>query len=144
LMPQPVLDAVVEYLNREATRGGYEAADDAADQVAKAREAVAQLIGAHARNLAVVENATVAFAQALAAFDFAPGDIIVTTRNDYISNQLMHLSLAKRLGVEVRRAADLPEGGVDPQSIRELTRHPKCKLVAVTWVPTNSGLVQPV
>ena len=144
LMPQPVLQAVVEHLNREAERGAYEAADAAAEQDIAARRSVAELIGAHSRNLAVVENATVAFAQALAAFDFAPGDVIVTTRNDYISNQLMYLSLAKRLGVEVLRAADLPEGGVDPQSIRELARNPKCKLVAVTWVPTNSGLVQPV
>src|SRR5437762_10787806 len=144
LMPQPVLQAVVEHLIREASRGGYEAADDADDAVAAARQAVAELVGAESRNLAVVGNATVAFAQALAAFDFAPGDVIVTTRNDYISNQLMYLSLAKRLGVEVLRAADLPEGGVDPQSIRELARNRKCKLVAVTWVPTNSGLVQPV
>jgi selenocysteine lyase/cysteine desulfurase len=144
LMPQPVLQAIVEHLNREATHGGYEAADDADDAVAAARQAVGQLLSAQSRNLAIVENATVAFAQALAAFDFAPGDVIVTTRNDYISNQLMYLSLAKRLGVEVHRAADLPEGGVDPQSIRELARNPKCKLVAVTWVPTNSGLVQPV
>jgi selenocysteine lyase/cysteine desulfurase len=144
LMPQPVLAAITEHLNREAELGGYEAADYADEQVTAAREAVASLIGAQARNLAVVENATVGFAQALAAFDFAPGDVIVTTRNDYISNQLMYLSLAKRRGVEIRRAADLPEGGVDPHSIRELARNPKCKLVAVTWVPTNSGLVQPV
>ena len=34
---------------------------------------------ARARNVAVVENATVAVAQALSAFDFAPGDVLVTT-----------------------------------------------------------------
>jgi selenocysteine lyase/cysteine desulfurase len=80
----------------------------------------------------------------LAAFDFQPGDVIVTTRNDYISNQLAYLSLAKRRGVVVRRAADLPAGGVDPQSVRELLRDPRARLLAVTWVPTNSGLIQPV
>jgi selenocysteine lyase/cysteine desulfurase len=86
----------------------------------------------------------VAFFQALSAFDFKAGDVIVTTRNDYISNQLAYLSLARRHGVEVRRAADLKSGGADPQSVKELLRDPRVRLLAVTWVPTNSGLMQPV
>ena len=85
-----------------------------------------------------------AFFQALAAFDFKPGDVIVTTRNDYVSNQLAYLSLARRCGIEVRRAADLETGGADPQSVRELLRDRHVRLLAVTWVPTNSGLMQPV
>jgi selenocysteine lyase/cysteine desulfurase len=56
----------------------------------------------------------------------------------------MYLSLARRLGVEIVRAEDLPEGGVDPQSIAELIGTRRPKLVAVTWIPTNSGLIQPV
>jgi selenocysteine lyase/cysteine desulfurase len=143
-MPAPVVDAIVDHIHREAAFGGYESADDAADAVHAAYDAVAELIGAKARNVALVENATVAFSLALSAFDFKPGDVIVTTRNDYISNQLAYLSLAKRCGVEVHRAADLAAGGVDPQSIRELLRNPRVRLLAVTWAPTNSGLLQPV
>src|SRR5207237_1192127 len=92
--------------------------------------------------VALVENATVGFAQALSALDFRAGDRIVTTRADYPSNQLMYLSLARRVGVETVRADDLPEGGVDPESVHRLARHPRTRLVAVSWVPTNSGLVQ--
>ncbi|HXW16824.1 MAG TPA: aminotransferase class V-fold PLP-dependent enzyme [Candidatus Acidoferrales bacterium] len=144
LMPRSVLDAIVGHLNREANFGGYESADDASAAVGEAYTNVARLIGAQPRNIAVVENSTVAFFQALAAFDFRPGDVIVTTRNDYISNQLAYLSLVRRCGVEVRRAADLASGGVDPQSVRELLRDPRVRLLAATWVPTNSGLIQPV
>ncbi len=144
LMPRAVLDAVTAHLQRESLLGGYESSDAAEDAVSGAYSNVAQLLGAHPRNIAVVENSTVAFFQALAAFDFHPGDVIVTTRNDYISNQLAYLSLARRYGVEIRRAADLPAGGVDPQSVRELLRDPRARLLAVTWVPTNSGLIQPV
>src|SRR5712692_6957653 len=54
----------------------------------------------------------------------------------------MYLSLARRAGVEVVRADDLPAGGVDPESVRRLARDPRTRLVAVSWVPTNSGLVQ--
>src|ERR1700732_1497732 len=144
LMPRAVLDAVVAHLTREANFGGYESADDAEAAVADAYANVAKLLGAQPRNIAVVENSTVAFFQALSAFNFKAGEVIVTTRNDYISNQLAYLSLARRQGVEVRRAADLPSGGADPQSVRELLRDPRVRLLAVSWVPTNSGLMQPV
>lgn len=144
LMPQPVLSAVVQHLEREAAFGGYESADDAASAVEQTYASVAAVIGAQPRNMAIVENATVAYYQALSAFDFQPGDVIVTTRNDYISNQLAFLSLAKRHGVTIHRAADLDSGGVDPQSVRELLRNRKARLLAVTWIPTNSGLIQPV
>jgi len=144
LMPQSVFWTISAHLEREANYGAYESANDAAAQIQTAYTHVAKLVSAHPRNIAIVENATVAFFQALAAFDFKPGDVILTTRNDYISNQLAYLSLAKRRGIQVRRAADLPEGGVDPQSVREILRAGGVRLLAVTWVPTNSGLIQPV
>jgi selenocysteine lyase/cysteine desulfurase len=137
-----VLDAVRAHLQRESEVGGYEAADEAAEAVQQTYEAIARLVGCAAHNIAVVENATVAFAQALTAFDFRPGDVVVTSGADYVSNQLMYLSLARRLGVEVRRAADLPDGGVDPESVRAQLADGRVRLVALTWIPTNSGLVQ--
>jgi selenocysteine lyase/cysteine desulfurase len=143
LMPRPVHDAVVGHLKQETELGGYEAADAASSSIEQVYEDVATLLGTRARNVAVVENATVAFSLALSAFDFGPDDVILTTRNDYISNQLMYLSLAARRGVRVVRAADTPEGGVDPESVRALLAKHRPKLVALTWVPTNSGLVQP-
>lgn len=143
LMPQPVLDAVRGHLDLEAEIGGYEAEDAAAGAVREAYASVARLLGAgRPENIAIVENATVAVAQALSAFDFHPGDVLVTTHNDYTSNQIMYLSLARRCGLQVLRADDLPEGGVDPESVRKLAAHPRCRLVSLTWVPTNSGLVQ--
>jgi selenocysteine lyase/cysteine desulfurase len=144
LMPKSVLDAITNHLTREANFGAYESADDAETAITEVYADVARLLGAQPRNIAVVENSTVAFFQALTAFDFRPSDVIVTTRNDYISNQLAYLSLAKRYGIEVRRAKDLPTGGVDPQSVKELLRSVQVRLLAVTWVPTNSGLMQPV
>ena len=142
LMPQAVLQALTGHLEREAAIGGYEAEDEAEPRVRETYELLARLLGAAARNLAIVENATVAFSQAVSAFDFRPGDRIVTTRADYPSNQLTYLSLARRVGVETVRADDLPEGGVDPESVHRLASHARTRLVALSWVPTNSGLVQ--
>lgn len=143
-MPSTVVSAVRLHLDREAVLGGYESEDEVAPRVQETYDALAALLNAAARNVAVVENATVGFFQALSAFDFQPGDVIVTTRNDYISNQLAYLSLARRRGIVVRRAEDLASGGVDPDSVRTLLRDPRVRLLAVTWVPTNSGLIQPV
>src|SRR5437870_8580609 len=142
LMPQAVLQAVTGHLEREAAIGGYEAEDEAEPRVRETYELLGRLLGTTARNVAIVENATVAFSQAVSAFDFRAGDRIVTTRADYPSNQLTYLSLARRAGVETVRADDLPEGGVDPASVRQLARHARTRLVTLSCVPTNSGLVQ--
>jgi selenocysteine lyase/cysteine desulfurase len=144
LVPRPVADAVTAHLRLESELGGYEAADLRQDAVQGVHAAVGRLLGAGPGNIALLQNSTFAFMQALAAFDFRPGDVLLTSRADYASNQIQYLSLARRLGVEVIRADDAPDGGVDPQSVRDLIRRRRPALVAITWVPTNSGLVQPV
>lgn len=144
LMPAQVLDAMTGYLALESRTGGYETADARRAEIEGTYAAVADLVGARPANIAIVENATAGFAQAMSAFPFERGDVIVTSRNDYISNQLLFLSLARRFGVSVQRAEDLPEGGVDPESVRRLVRQVHPRVVAMTWVPTNSGLVQPL
>ena len=142
LMPLPVMKAIEDHFKREMTMGGYEAADAASTEIEETYDHLAKLVGTQSRNIAVVENATVAISQALSAFDFKAGDVILTTRSDYISNQLMYLSLAKRNGVRLVRADDLSEGGVDPDSVQRLIAQERPKVVVLTWIPTNSGTVQ--
>jgi selenocysteine lyase/cysteine desulfurase len=144
LMPSPVLDAVREHLALEARIGGYEAADARHGAIEGARAAVAELLGGAPENVAFSEHATAAFAAALSAVPFRPGDSLVTTRNDYVSNHLMYLSLERRMGVRVLRAPDAPEGGVDVLALEEMVHRHRPRLVAVTHVPTSSGLVQDV
>jgi selenocysteine lyase/cysteine desulfurase len=144
LMPRPVIAAVKDHLDLETRIGGYEASDARADQVEDARAAVAQLIGSQPHNIAFAEHATAAFAAGLSSVPFRAGDTLVTTRNDYVSYQLMYLSLERRLGVRVVRAPDAPEGGVDLLALEEVVHRNRPRAVAVTHVPTNSGLVQDV
>ena len=144
LVPRPVRHAVDEHLDLEDELGGYEAVEAHADAFRAVGDHLGRLVGAERRNIALAQNSTVAFAQALGAFDFMAGHSILTSRADYASNQIMYLSLARRLGVEVVRAPDLPAGGVDPDAVRDLIRRRRPALVALTWVPTNSGLVQDV
>lgn len=142
LMPKPVIDAIKSHLDLEIKIGGYEAEDAASDKIQKAYASVAGLIGCGPNNIAMVENATVATSQALSASEFEPGDSVITTNVDYSSNQIMLLNLAKRFDVKIIRAEDLPEGGADPESVRRLIRDHRPKLMLMSWIPTNSGLVQ--
>jgi selenocysteine lyase/cysteine desulfurase len=144
LMPAPVLEAAQAHLRLEAEIGGYEAAAARTDAIAAFYEVTAQLVGCRPENIAHTANATDAYSRALSAIPFESGDVVVTTRNDYISNQIAFLSLKRRLGVEVIHAPDLAEGGVDASELGAIIRKRRPRLIAVTHIPTNAGLVQPV
>lgn len=144
LMPKPVIDAITAHINLEAEIGGYEAAVVKKEAIQDFYVSTADLLNTTADNIAATANATDAYARALSSIPFNRGDVILTTINDYVSNQIAFLSLKQRFGVEVVRAVDSPLGGVSVDDMAEKIRSLRPRLVAVTHVPTNSGLVQPV
>lgn len=136
---------MLDHLRLEATIGGYEASAARADEVRDFYSATAELLGCGPHNIAFAASATHAYSKALSAIPFEAGDTILTTRNDFISNQIAFLALRKRFGVRVVHAPDLPDGcGVDVEAMAALMREHRPRLVAATHVPTNSGLVQPI
>ncbi len=141
-MPAPVLAEIQSHLELESRIGGYEAAAEAHALIEDCYEAVAGLLSTVPSRVAITENATAAFQQALSAIPFRPGDLLLTTRNDYASNQIQYLSLARRLGIEVIRAPEAPAGGVDVEGLAAIVHRRRPRLVAMSHVPTNSGLVQ--
>lgn len=143
-MAQSVIDAVEQHQRMEHEIGGYEAAAEAEGLLERGRSALARCIGAEPSEVAYVESATVAYAAALSAFDWEPGDVMLMSRFDYASNQIMALSLQRRRRVRLVRADELPEGGVDPESVRTLIRVHRPKLVSLTHMPTSTGLIQDV
>lgn len=144
LTPQPVITAFQQHFQLEIEIGGYEAEAAAHAEIEGFYNAMAQFLNCQPRNIAYTASATDSYNRALSAITFEKGDVILTTRNDYASNQIAFLELQKRFGVQLVRAADVPEGGVDVDSVRDLIQKHRPKLVAVTHVPTNSGLVQPI
>jgi selenocysteine lyase/cysteine desulfurase len=145
LPPRQVTDAVISHLRREADIGGYEAAAEAADQVEHTYTAIAQLIGSHPDEIAVVENATRAWDMAFYGIRFKPGDRILTARAEYASNVIAFLQVAARTGAVVEVIDDDESGQL---SITDLRRrlgdgNGPVKLVAITHVPTQGGLVNP-
>ena len=144
LMPQAVIDAVTAHFALESAIGGYEAQAARKAEISAAYDSVARLVGARAENIAFSENATASFAQALSSIPFQPGDIILTTQNDYSSNQIQFLSLKNRLGIDVMHVPEAASGGADVAAFAKLIEKHRPRLVCATHVPTNSGLVQDV
>gem|GEM_PF-2500447 len=85
-MPAPVIEAVSAHLKLEAEIGGYEAAEVAVEQVEHTYDAVARLLNCSREEIALVENATNGWCMAFYAFDFQPGDRILTAVSEYATN----------------------------------------------------------
>lgn len=142
LMPQPVLDAVIAHLHREAMSGGYEAADAAHAAVERMYDAAAMLIGCHREEIAVVENATRAWDMAFYAVPLGPGDRILTAMAEYASNYIAYLQVAARTGAVVEVIPNDASGQCSVDALRAMMDE-RVKLIAITHVPTNGGLVNP-
>ena len=142
LPPAQVVDAVVGHLRREEAEGGYEAAEAAAGLLDAGYAGVAELLHCDAAEIALVESATVGWNMAFRAIPFRPGDRILTGKNEYASNYLAFLGAARRSGVTVEIVPDDEHGQLDVDTLAGMLDD-RVRLVAVTHVPTNGGLVNP-
>lgn len=142
LMPAPVRQALVDHLDLECRIGGYEAAAAAADLHDGFYASAAKLIGAQAEEIAFVDNATRAWDMAFYSLPFGPGDRILTAQAEYAANVIAFLQIAKRCGAVVEVIPNDASGAVDVSALEKMMDG-RVKLIAITHVPTNGGLVNP-
>jgi cysteine desulfurase/selenocysteine lyase len=142
LMPQPVLDATVAHLQLEAAIGGYEAADRAKAAVERVYDAAATLINCQRDEIAIVENATRAWDMAFYAIPLKAGDRILTAMAEYASNYISYLQVARRTGASVEVVPNDEHGQISVDALRSAIDD-RVKLISITHVPTNGGLVNP-
>jgi cysteine desulfurase / selenocysteine lyase len=142
LMPEAVLEATIRHLRLEAEMGGYEAAEQANGALEHVYDAAARLIGCSREEIAVMENATRAWDAAFYAIDFRPGDRILTAMAEYASNYIAYLQVAKRTGAVIEAIPNDEYGQVSVEALRSMMDE-RVKLIAITHVPTNGGLVNP-
>ena len=142
LMPDPVFNAVTDHLALERQIGGYEAARAATDDLAAFYTEFAALLNADPDEIAYAENATRAWDMAFYGLPLQPGDRILTHASDYVSNYLALLQQAKRRGLHIDLVPSDATGQIDIAALEVLIT-PRTKLISLTHVPTQGGLVNP-
>jgi selenocysteine lyase/cysteine desulfurase len=144
LMPNIVVDSMIDYLQQEEQLGGYEVANRNSELLENFYTETARLINCKPSNIAFMTSATEAFSKALSSIIFKEGDTVITTVDDYISNQITFISLQKKLNVKIIRIKKLKDNELDLEDLENLIKEHHPKLVAVTHIPTNSGLIQDI
>lgn len=144
LMPEVVTRSIQDHITLESNIGGYEAAALRANVIREFYTQAGKLFNCKPSNIAFASSATDAYTRALSSIPFQPGDVILTDNDDFISNQIQFLSCRKRFGIRIERIKNAPEGGVDLGHLEEKLLQLQPRLLAITHIPTNAGLVQPV
>ena len=143
LMPRCVLETQIEHLQLEASLGGYEAKSRENERIEAVYDSVARLVVCDRDEVAIVENATVGWMMAFYSIPFEAGDRILTAEAEYASNYLAFLQIARERGVVVETIPSTDSGEVCVDSLRAMIDE-RVRLISITHVPTNGGLVNPV
>lgn len=142
LMPRQVVAALKDHIDLEAEIGGYAAFRREIGRCEAVYASVARLLNAQAPEIALVENATVAWQMAFYSLSFAPGDRILTAEAEYAANYVAFLQMAKRTGAVIDVVPSDETGELDLEALGRMIDE-RVKLIAITWVPTNGGLANP-
>ncbi|MDJ0907721.1 MAG: aminotransferase class V-fold PLP-dependent enzyme [Woeseiaceae bacterium] len=142
LQPNVVSESIREYLELEQQIGGYEAHALKADEIAHFNDAFASLLGTQAHEIAYVENATRAWDMAFYSLPLREGDRVLTHVSEYASNYLAFMQLEKRLGIDIDIAPSDGSGQIDVDALSRAVT-PRTKVIAITHVPSQGGLVNP-
>src|SRR5262249_11669186 len=118
------------------------AADREAARLDGVYGSVARLLNAAPEEIALTENATGAWQMAFYALPFAAGDRVLTAEGEYAANSVAYLQLWRRPGAVVEVVPSDASGALDVPALERMI-DPHVKLISVTWVPTNGGLVNP-
>lgn len=142
LMPRCVVDAQVRHIHDEAAHGGYEAGQHAEAQIARTYAALGELLTCAPEAIALTDSATTSWQRVVRALPWRSGDRVLTGEAEYASNYITFLQLARHLGVEIAVVPSDAAGQIDVDRLAEMI-DARTRLVALTHVPTNGGLVNP-
>jgi cysteine desulfurase / selenocysteine lyase len=142
LMPEPVYRALLDHLALEQSVGGYAAEDDAEPVLEDFYDSFAALLNCDRSEIAYVENATRAWDMAFYSLPLKEGERILTAEAEYVSNFLAFLQQARRRGLEIDVVPSDASGQLDLDAMERMIS-PKTRLIAITHIPTQGGLVNP-
>lgn len=142
LMPEVVINAITDHIRLESEIGGYEAAEKKRKETEHFYDAAASMLNCSPKEIAFIENATRAWDMAFYSLPFRSGDRILTAAAEYASNFISYLQVARKIGVVIDVIPSDESGAVSVDALANMMDQ-RVKLIAITHVPTNGGLVNP-
>lgn len=143
LMPKEVSDSIITYLRQESRYGGYETAHKNRESIEQTYSAIGNFINAQPDEIALLENATAAWNMAFFSIDFRNGDRILTSKAEYASNYLSYLRLKEQVDIQIEVIPNDEYGQTSVSALKKMMDG-NVKLISITHMPTNSGLVNPI
>jgi cysteine desulfurase/selenocysteine lyase len=147
--PEAVIQAVDEYYrlhNANVHRGVHTLSEEATNLYEGGRAKVAELLGAHPREIVFAKNVTSAInlaAQGWGADNLQPGDRIVLTEMEHHANIVPWYLIAERTGAVIEWVGIDDQGRLDREALTAaLSREPR--VLAITHVSNVLGTILPV
>jgi cysteine desulfurase/selenocysteine lyase len=137
-----VVDTVMRYLAEEATYGGYETETKYSRQLEGVYGLIARLLNARADEIALVENASMAWHLAFNGIDFAKDDEVITSEMEYATNMIGFLNLRKHCGIQIKVVPNDARGNFSMAAFEDLLS-PRTKLIAITHIASTAGNILP-
>lgn len=142
LMPRQVVSAVADHLALEAEIGGYEAHASREEELDGVYDTIAAMVNARRTEIAILQSASAAWCSAFYSLPFRPGDRVLTCEAEYAANYVALLQRARRDGIRIDVVPSDASGQIDTAALEEMIDD-RVVLIAITWIPTNGGLVNP-
>jgi selenocysteine lyase/cysteine desulfurase len=137
------VDAVHEHLLREATQGPMEAGVRSRALTESARTLGAQLLNAQPEEIALTTGNSHGWGAAFAALPrWQPGDRILVGRHEWGGNLATMRLHAERAGAVLETIPSDASGCVDADALAAMVDE-RVRLIALTWLPANGGLINP-
>lgn len=137
------LQAIHAHLLREAAQGPMEAGVASRELTEAARTLAAQLLNAQTDEIALTGGNSQGWGAAFAALPaWRPGDRILVGRHEWGGNLAAMRFKAERAGATLQAIPSDDSGCVDADAL-EAMLDDRVRLIALTWLPANGGLINP-
>ncbi|WP_278488238.1 aminotransferase class V-fold PLP-dependent enzyme [Achromobacter insolitus] len=137
------LQAIQAHLQREATQGPMEAGVASRELTEKARALAARLLNADPAEVALTGGNSPGWGAAFAALEpWLPGDRLLVGRHEWGGNLAVMRLKAQRAGATLETIPSDDSGCVDAQALEAMLDE-RVRLIALTWLPANGGLINP-
>lgn len=142
LPSQATITAMIEQLNREARMGPMEAAAQGEILLENARNTAARLINCTPSSIAFLGSGSAAWGMAFSALGpWRPGDRILVGRQEWGGN-LACMAQAVEAGASLEVIPCDANGAVSVSGLEAMIDE-NVRLISLTWLPANGGLINP-